>query len=94
MWREAPLETPKASQGEVTEGGGAFGPLSVGGGGGFGGPPPRKFWKLSALGAILRVPEQIWGTSEIFSRVIFVRIIFIIQFTVYMGEGTVKFECL
>ena len=37
--------------------------------------PPRKFWKLSALGAILRVPEQIWGTSEIFSRVIFVRII-------------------
>ena len=38
-------------------------------------PPPRKFWKLSALGAILRVPEQIWGTSEIFSRVIFVRII-------------------
>ena len=34
-----------------------------------------KFSKLSALGAILRVPEQIWGTSEIFSRVIFVRII-------------------
>ena len=30
MWREAPLETPKASQGEGTEGG-PSGPLSVGG---------------------------------------------------------------
>ena len=31
MWREAPLETPKASQGEGTEGGGQWG-------GGFGLP--------------------------------------------------------
>ena len=40
MLREAPLETPKASQGEGTEGAQW--------------PPLR-----SALGAILRVPEQI-----------------------------------
>ena len=43
MWREAPLETPKASQGEGTEGG-PSGPLSVGGGGL--GASPKKLWKI------------------------------------------------
>ena len=44
MWREAPLETPKASQGEGTEGG----PVA-----------PSPYGGIGALGAILRVPEQI-----------------------------------
>ena len=45
MWREAPLETPKASQGEGTEGGGPSGLLSVGGGGVWG-ASPKKIVKI------------------------------------------------
>ena len=41
MWREAPLETPKASTGEGTEGG-QWPPLRRGGGGGGCGCSPKK----------------------------------------------------
>ena len=84
MWREAPLKTPKASQGEGTEGGHS-GPLS-----------PKKILKIKCSRSD---SEGTWADLR-HIRIIFKghfckdHFYYSVHSVWPMGEGTVKFECL